>query len=517
MKRIVICADGTGNTTIKGRGTNVFKLYEAVDQVGHRITPGLTPQVALYHDGVGTESVKWLRLLTGATGWGLSRNVKQLYGELARVYAPGDRIFLFGFSRGAFTVRTLAGLINACGILDLSKYATNAAFDAGVDAAYGEYRKQYNSWLTSLFHLTRKLDAARIAELRRQFSVRVPEFEDDAHGRLIEFMGVWDTVDAVGLPVRAAEFVNRVIYNFKFPDRTLSTSVAHACHALALDEERESFAPVLWNESLTPDPGRIEQVWFAGVHSNVGGGYPRQGMSLVALDWIMVKAEAAPHNLRFIGDERQRYRYHADVDDKMYDSRAGLGVFYRWLPRNVHRRCAENGVRPKVHRSVFERIARNTEGYAPGSIPPDPEVISLSQPSTVTEAIRALVRSQHGASGPLIEREAQTERVGRWSYWLFVWGFVVTAFLTLHGFVAAAQTDAVTWRDVVRNIADTVLSSRWIGLALRTLWRHPWLVAWLALTLALALSVDARLDRRYSEFWHRDHMRLKLRKALGLG
>src|SRR3989442_6390169 len=173
MKRIVICADGTGNTTIKGRGTNVFKLYEAVDQAGHRFTPGLTPQVALYHDGVGTESVKWFRLLTGATGWGLSRNVKQLYGELARVYAPGDKIFLFGFSRGAFTVRTLAGLIHACRVLDLSKYDTNAAFDDGVDAAYGEYRKQYNSWLTSLFHLTRKLDAARIAELRRQVFVRV--------------------------------------------------------------------------------------------------------------------------------------------------------------------------------------------------------------------------------------------------------------------------------------------------------------------------------------------------------
>ena len=124
MKHIVICADGTGNTTIKGRGTNVFKLYEAVDQVGHRLTPALTPHVALYHDGVGTESVKWLRILTGATGWGLSRNVKQLYGELARVYAPGDKIFLFGFSRGAFTVRTLAGLINACGILDLSRYST---------------------------------------------------------------------------------------------------------------------------------------------------------------------------------------------------------------------------------------------------------------------------------------------------------------------------------------------------------------------------------------------------------
>ena len=136
MKNIVICADGTGNTTIKGRGTNVFKLYEAVDQTGHLVTPGLTPQVALYHDGVGTESLKWCRILTGATGWGLSRNVKQLYGELARAYAPGDKIFLFGFSRGAFTVRTLAGLIHACGILDLGKYPTNEKFDAGVEDAY---------------------------------------------------------------------------------------------------------------------------------------------------------------------------------------------------------------------------------------------------------------------------------------------------------------------------------------------------------------------------------------------
>jgi hypothetical protein len=91
-------------------------------------------------------------------------------------------------------------------------------------------------------------------------------------------------------------------------------------------------------------------------------------MSLVPLDWIMTKAEAAPHHLRFVPAEREMYRFHADVDDKMYDSRAGVGVFYRWLPRNVRRLCVESGVTPKVHRSVFERIARNTEGYAPGSI-----------------------------------------------------------------------------------------------------------------------------------------------------
>jgi len=517
MKNIVICADGTGNTTIKGRGTNVFKLYEAVDQTGHLVTPGLTPQVARYHDGVGTESLKWYRVLTGATGWGLSRNVKQLYGEIARAYAPGDKIFLFGFSRGAFTVRTLAGLIHACGILDLGKYPTNEEFDAAVEDAYREYRRGYNSWLTGIFHKTKKLDATRLAELRSKFSVEIPEFQPGAKGKLIEFMGVWDTVDAVGLPLRAADFINRVIYAFKFPDRILNNSVAHACHALALDEERESFAPVLWDELKTEDPTRIEQVWFAGVHSNVGGGYPRQGMSLVPFDWIMSKAEAPPHNLRFVPAERLMYRYHADVDDKMYDSRGGLGVFYRWLPRDVQRVCADNGVTPRVHRSVFERIARNTEGYAPGSVPADPEVISLSQPPAVTDAIRKLVRDHHGSGGPLIGRAARTLHVGRWSYWLFVWGILFTAFFMVRGFVMGALEGTSTWRQVALNVADAIVSSKWLGLALKTLWHHPWLIAWLVVTLWLALAVDRWLDRRYSHFWHDDNMRLKLRKALGLG
>jgi len=517
MKNIVICADGTGNTTIKGRGTNVFKLYEAVDQTGHLVEQGLTPQVALYHDGVGTESLKWYRILTGVTGWGLSRNVKQLYGELARAYAPGDKIFLFGFSRGAFTVRTLAGLIHACGILDLGKFPTNEEFDAAVEDAYREYRQGYNSWLTGIFHKTKKLDAARLAELRSKFSVPIPEFQPGAQGKLIEFMGVWDTVDAVGLPLRAADFVNRVIYAFKFPDRTLSTSVAHACHALALDEERESFAPLLWDESKSEDPKRIEQVWFAGVHSNVGGGYPRQGMSLVPFDWIMSKAEAPPHNLRFVPAERLMYRYHTDVDDKMYDSRAGLGVFYRWLPRDVQRLCADNGVAARVHRSVFERIARNTEGYAPGSVPADPEVISLSQPPAVTDAIRKLVRDHHGSGGPLIGRAATTLHVGRWSYWLFVWGILFTAFFMVRGFVMGALEGTSTWRQVALNVADAIVSSKWLGLTLKTLWHHPWLIAWLVVTLWLALAVDRWLDRRYSHFWHDDNMRLKLRKALGLG
>ncbi|MDP2703567.1 MAG: hypothetical protein Q8P98_16005, partial [Candidatus Rokubacteria bacterium] len=224
-----------------------------------------------------------------------------------------------------------------------------------------------------------------------------------------------------------------------------------------------------------------------------------------------------PHNLRFVPAERLMYRYHTDVDDKLYDSRAGLGVFYRWLPRDVQRLCADNSVTPRVHRSVFERIARNTEGYAPGSVPADPEVISLSQQPAVTDAIRTLVRDHHGNQGPLIGRAKTTLRVGRWSYWLFVWGVLFTVFFMLKGFAVGALEGTSTWRQVAVNVSDTIVSSKWIGLAFKTLWYHPWLIAWLVVTLWLALAVDRRLDRMYSQFWHRDYMRLKLRKALGLG
>ena len=468
----------------------------------------------MYHDGVGTESIKWAALLAGATGWGLSRNVKQLYGELARVYAPGDKIFLFGFSRGAFSVRTLAGLIHACGILDLSKYRTNDDFNRAVDEAYDQYRQLYNSWLTSLFHETRKLTPERVAELRGRFSVRVPEF-DDPNGRPIAFVGVWDTVDAVGLPIRAAEFVNRVLYAFKFPDRTLNLSVGHACHAVALDEQRESFAPVLWNERKTEQPERIEQVWFSGVHSNVGGGYPRQGMSLVALDWIMSRAEQ--HGLRFVPAERLIYRYHADVDDKMYDSRGGIGVFYRWQPRDVQRLCDENGIVPKIHRSVFERIARNTEGYAPGSLPADALVVSTAGSSAVGEAIRALVRDHHGSAIPLLRREARSQLLGRYAYWAFVYGVLATAALMLWHYGADAAAGSERWQQVVRNLANRLASSYWLGLLLQVLWQNKWLPVWLIVTFWIGIRVDAQLDRAYSEFWHRDDMRLKLRRLIGLG
>ncbi len=130
-KNIVICSDGTGNRDIKGRGTNVFKLFEAVDTNGHRLDPMLRPQVAFYDDGVGTSNFLPLKLAGGAFGYGLGRNVRQLYKELIRIYDPGDRIYLFGFSRGAFTARTLAGFITTCGLLNPKKLKSNRGAKQG--------------------------------------------------------------------------------------------------------------------------------------------------------------------------------------------------------------------------------------------------------------------------------------------------------------------------------------------------------------------------------------------------
>lgn len=501
-KNIIICADGTGNTTVKGRGTNVFKLYEAVDQNGHRFDSSAVQQVAIYHDGVGTESLKWVRIFGGVFGWGLSRNVKQLYGELARVYDKDDRIFLFGFSRGAFTVRTLAGLVTSCGIVDPTRYPTNHGFWRAVRHAYRYYRRKYQ---TVFSRLLRGKVVIGDEELRK-FSVGIEAFADPDR-KIIHFIGVWDTVDAVGSPFGFADIINSMVYRFKFPDTTLSSEVGHACHALALDEARQSFQPVLWCER--PDEaGRIEQVWFAGSHSNVGGGYPRQGMSLVALDWMMRKAEE--HGLRFLPQHRVLYRDGTDVDDKMYDPRAGLGMFYRWTPRNVSALCRTNNVTPKVHRTVFQRIARNTEGYAPGSVPPDSTVITSSSPD-VSEAIRQLVASHHDEGRSLIERERRAHALGAAAYWLMILTSLACVALILSTYYADLQSIA-GWRPRAVAMIRTIISTNWFTVTARTIWNYPWLLAGAILALWINLQVDRHLDARYSEFWHR--LRAPLRTLL---
>jgi uncharacterized protein (DUF2235 family) len=503
MKHIVICSDGTGNTAIKGRGTNVFKLFEAVDVIGHKEDPirpkGLggffrtdsqaeikkIPQITFYDDGVGTEGFILLKVLGGMAGWGLGRNVKELYTALARVYEPGDKLFLFGFSRGAFTVRTLAGMIAHCGIVDVlrSEFRVKAALDRAIKKIYREYRKRYRTVLGKLIWGEGSDKSFQFSHAHR---VSHPEFAPD--GRIeIEFIGVWDTVDAVGLPFHLSGFINNVFWRFKFPDPHLNKQVKHACHALAIDDERHSFEPVLWDEE-NEKPGRIEQVWFAGAHSNVGGGYPRQGMSLVSLDWIMRKAEDC--GLRFLPEVRALYRALQNVDDKLYDPRAGLGIFYRWKPRDIQQLCRQHHLQSRLHMSAIERIAHSTEGYAPGNIPPDCDIVETAGGNSApakSRAVQPVLRTSHAtrvgrADLPLLDELSIALKLGRASYYLFL--VTVVAGLVIAGLHVAKVVgcDIRLWLGVLAGLLGAGVLAYW---------------------------TDARFSRVCSEFWHKAQQDLK--------
>ncbi len=338
-KNIIICSDGTGNSGGKTRDTNIWRIFNAVD----RNVPDCK-QITYYDDGVGTSSLKLLRLLGGAFGWGFSRNVRQAYEFLAKNYEAGDKVFLFRFSRGAFTVRSLAGVVGHCGLVKRNRL---------IGKSYRQRKK-----------LLKKI-ISRYRDTRNEPCVRYQKVD-------IHFIGVWDTVDAVGAPFdglkRFIGFVTRHLLQkrlWKFRDQKLGKHVHNAYHALSLDDERKTFHPLVWEHDNSPpskecspsngEQQHIEQVWFAGVHSNVGGSYPKDSMSLVSLDWMMGAAEKC--ELKFIAGQHADYRKNADVHGKMYDSRTGLGMFYRPTLRKI-----EQGV---IHHSVFERIKRCTDNYAP--------------------------------------------------------------------------------------------------------------------------------------------------------
>ena len=258
-KRLVICCDGTWNTPDQPAPTNVSRVALAVapaDGTGRE-------QRMFYHPGVGTRPGE--RLWGGAFGFGLSRNVCDAYRFLVRTFEPGDELFLLGFSRGAYTVRSLAGMVRNCGIL-------RPEHDDRIGDAYALYRARGSK--------THPRSVA--AELfRRSYS----------HETRIRFLGVWDTVGSLGIPLSGLRLVNLVNRRWQFHDTELSSSVDAAYQALAIDERRPPFRPTMWHPHATAGQ-RVEQVWFSGVHSDVGGGYPERELADISLLWMVERAQA---------------------------------------------------------------------------------------------------------------------------------------------------------------------------------------------------------------------------------
>ncbi len=266
-KRLVVCCDGTWNTpdeASKGiaRPTNVTKLALSVPPTDAHGTG----QRVYYHAGVGTS--RWDHLTGGALGVGLSANVLDAYRFLIDNYADGDELWLFGFSRGAYTARSVAGLVRNCGILRPENRDR-------IDEAYGLYRARAES---------PRGTASTLFRNAYSYQPRV------------RFIGVWDTVGALGIPEPPIKLLrlpwSLLSHRWAFHDTDLSTHVDAACHALAIDEQRDAFKPTLWAQQPGAGSQHLEQAWFPGVHSDVGGGYQEAGLSDVTFRWMIDRARS---------------------------------------------------------------------------------------------------------------------------------------------------------------------------------------------------------------------------------
>lgn len=315
----VVCCDGTWNTPDDlDQGipapTNVVKLRNILADTG----PEGARQRVYYHPGVGADGTRWERLAGGGMGEGLEKNVQSAYYWLATTYRPGGRIWLFGFSRGAYTVRSLSGMISQCGLLDLSDPAIppETAW-ASVDAVYRAYRRKSDG-------------TPKMVALRDMPFHGVPPGKPTLLSTKIHFIGVWDTVGALGVPDDMA-LLNLIDdpVKFEFHDTDLSAAVVHARHAVAMDERRQSFEPTLWID--TPPRQELKQVWFPGVHGDVGGGYWRCGLSDGALKWMVDEASAL--GLAFKPGGVQQIK--SDPRDVLHDSRTGIFKALKTRPRAV--------------------------------------------------------------------------------------------------------------------------------------------------------------------------------------
>ena len=359
-RKIILFSDGTGNSSGKLFKTNVWRLYEALD-LGPA-TVDTIEQIALYNNGVGTSSFRPLAMLGGIFGLGLKANILELYKFLCRNWQPGDEIYLFGFSRGAFSIRLLTGLITSQGIirgdeLDVSPDEDKLAFLAR--AAYRAFSGE--SWPNRqpskciAGYVRRVRDS--ILDVHRKITGRVAYHPKKNCMTDIAFVGVWDTVAAYGGPiVEITRGIDDYIWPLTMPNYQLSPKVLKARHALSLDDERDAFQPLLWDEvreellirwggsirvnkdgglaeqTRRVTDGRLKQVWFSGMHADVGGGYPDESLSYVSLLWMMDEVDGG---LRLLPDIEARIKEMANSFGPIHNSRAGLGGYYRFQPRRI--------------------------------------------------------------------------------------------------------------------------------------------------------------------------------------
>ncbi|WP_370195189.1 DUF2235 domain-containing protein [Bradyrhizobium ottawaense] len=464
-RKLVLFADGTGNA-FTTQESSVWRLYEALDHTQ-------PDQIAHYIKGVGTAGWAPLAALDGATGIGVPGNVRKLYRFLCWNWRPGDDIYIFGFSRGAFTARTLAALISSQGLVPAEIDHTpvsHAEMGRNVKAAWREYRRETVPW-------TKSLPTIWVTRWIRDFLLFVyhwlcrhrsyAEVRGKMNGRSeveIAFLGLFDTVEAFGVPVEELRLaVDWAIWPISFRNHRLSHKVRHACHALALDDERTTFHPLRIDQSHLAQGQIVKEVWFTGVHSDIGGGYPESTLSFVPLVWMV---EQLGDRLRFQDGEIEHFREYQSALGPRHDSRSGAAVLYRYGPRPILGGDVNGGL-PVVHFAVIERMLLGCDDYAPIMLPanclvllPDGTRLPLrSEGETkdldeqhAREALKAAYLAK--ATGPRREQEAKA----------------FTAMSTPDATMSSLTRDTVWWRRVayfsLLFMAGVIAAWPWIAHAL---------------------------------------------------
>jgi uncharacterized protein (DUF2235 family) len=332
-RRLILCLDGTWNTY--GDHTNVARLHAIVPNVpdGADGADGNVAQIKYYDEGVGTGQFD--RLRGGALGLGLGKNIRQAYAWLIENYQQDDELFIFGFSRGAYTARSLAGLISSCGIAYRSRVSGKRDAESLAKHAYSLYRPS-----------NLRVDEAKHQAARFR--------ADEAHSARIFFLGVWDTVGALGVP--SLKFAER------FHNTGLSDKVDHAYHAMAIDEHRKAYDVVLWREN--PGNAKMEQRWFSGAHANIGGGYEDDLLPDLSFKWMLQKACACG---LYLGKRRDdtlitlddvlpldRSEFRSPVRDSYREFLFGVAALNPFNQR--HFRTIGASINESVDDSVFRKI-----------------------------------------------------------------------------------------------------------------------------------------------------------------
>lgn len=324
-KNIVVFCDGTNQKGGVGYNTNVYKLFNMIEDR----TPN---QIAYYDPGIGTDFKK----ITGSMfGRGFSKNILECYRFIFENFEAGDKIYLFGFSRGAATVRSLSNFIHLFGILPKSR---------------GDLIKE----AFSIYKKNNRIDrSAKFVEKHHTMWSKV------------EFVGVWDTVAALGFPVKGLSVLFDTIFSHKFHSYTLSKSIKFARHALSIDDERKTFHPILW-DPIKNDVGqdKLKQVWFAGVHTDVGGGYKEDELSDIPLKWMI--DEATSKGL-IIFHKSKRY---TDLNERIPDANGTMhneqkGFIGRLFKRKQRTWNSEIHGEPVIHKSVLQRTKSSDNQDSP--------------------------------------------------------------------------------------------------------------------------------------------------------